>query len=172
MPFIVAGAAGNGAAIVCNQVLVQRGAPDRFRGRALATIMSSNYAVLGLAMAAAGLLTSVYGARWVWVMAGVVYFIAAGVALVMTRWMPVAAEEQEEAVEIAARAAASTLDSDSNGHEPEPQLEPQPDRGLELVTPDGEGQGEDASTNGLERIASLLERIERRRELEARRPQD
>jgi MFS family permease len=172
VPFIVAGAAGNGAAIVCNQVLVQRGAPDRFRGRALATIMSSNYAVLGLAMAAAGLLTSVYGARWVWVMAGVVYFIAAGVALVMTRWMPVAAEEQEEAVEIAARAAASTLDSDSNGHEPEPQLEPRPDRGLELVTPDGEGQGEDASTNGLERIASLLERIERRRDLEARRPQD
>ena len=172
MPFIVAGAAGNGAAIVCNQVLVQRGAPDRFRGRALATIMSSNYAVLGLAMAAAGLLTSVYGARWVWVMAGVVYFIAAGVALVMTRWMPVAAEEQEEAVEIAARAAASTLDSDSNGHEPEPKLEPQPDRALELLTPDGEVQGEDVPTNGLERIASLLERIERRRELETRRPQD
>ena len=42
-----AGAAGNGAAIICNQILVQRGAPDRFRGRALATIMSTNYGVLG-----------------------------------------------------------------------------------------------------------------------------
>ena len=70
VPFIVAGAAGNGAAIVCNQLLVQRGAPDRYRGRALATIMSSNYAVLGLAMGGAGVLTSVFGARWVWLMAG------------------------------------------------------------------------------------------------------
>ena len=71
VPFVIAGAAGNGAAIVCNQLLVQRGAPDRFRGRALATIMSSNYAVLGLAMGGAGILTSVFGARWVWMMAGV-----------------------------------------------------------------------------------------------------
>ena len=28
-PFVVGGAAGNGAAIICNQILVQRGAPDR-----------------------------------------------------------------------------------------------------------------------------------------------
>ena len=132
--------------------------------------MSSNYLVLGLAMAAAGLLTSAYGARWVWVMAGAVYFFAAGVALVMTRWMPVAVEEQEEAVEIAARAAASTLDAGANGREPE--LEPEPERGLELVTSDRGLDGEEGSTNGLERIASLLERIERRRELEARRTQD
>ena len=39
---------GNGAAIVCNQLLVQRGAPDAMRGRALAVLMSSYYAVLGL----------------------------------------------------------------------------------------------------------------------------
>ena len=170
VPFIVAGAAGNGAAIVCNQVLVQRGAPDRFRGRALATIMSSNYLVLGLAMAGAGLLTSAYGARWVWVAAGAVYFFAAGVALVMTRWMPVAADEQEEAVEIAARAAASTLDPGGNGSRPE--VEPEPERGLALVTSDSVLEGEEGSANGLERIASLLERIERRREHEARRTQE
>ena len=53
--FVVGGAAGNGSVIVCNRLLVQRGAPDQYRGRALATIMSSNYAVLGLAMAAGSL---------------------------------------------------------------------------------------------------------------------
>ena len=53
LPLVIVGAAGNGAAIISNQLLVQRGAPDRYRGRALATIMSTNYAVLGLAMAAA-----------------------------------------------------------------------------------------------------------------------
>jgi len=57
VPFVIGGAAGNGAAGVCNRLLVQRGAPDQYRGRALATIMSSNYAVVGLAMAAAGVLT-------------------------------------------------------------------------------------------------------------------
>ena len=39
--------------------------------------MSSNYAVLGLAMAAAGVLTDVVGARAVWIGAGVMYLIAA-----------------------------------------------------------------------------------------------
>ena len=43
--------------VIANQILVQRGAPDRFRGRALATIMSCKYAFLGLAMAGAGILT-------------------------------------------------------------------------------------------------------------------
>ena len=83
--FVVGGAAGNGSVIVCNRLLVQRGAPDQYRGRALATIMSSNYAVLGLAMAAAGVLTDVVGARAVWIGAGVMYLVAALVAVVMTR---------------------------------------------------------------------------------------
>jgi len=38
---------GNGAAIVCNQLLVQEGAPDAMRGRALAVLMSTYYGVLG-----------------------------------------------------------------------------------------------------------------------------
>ena len=70
VPFVIGGAAGNGAAIVCNRLLVQRGAPDQYRGRALATIMSSNYAVFGLAMAAAGVLTDQFGARAVWIGGG------------------------------------------------------------------------------------------------------
>src|SRR5262249_56080710 len=60
--FVVGGAAGNGAAVVCNRLLVQRGAPDQYRGRALATIMSLNYPVLGLAMAAPGVLPALTGA--------------------------------------------------------------------------------------------------------------
>lgn len=182
VPFIVAGAAGNGAAIVCNQLLVQRGAPDRFRGRALATIMSSNYAVLGLAMAGAGLLTSAFGARWVWVTAGGLYLLAAGVALVLTRWLPVAADEQEEAVEAAARAAARTLAVDgpetayAGPAYPEagPDVEPVPVEWTEPVdeptaVEEPEPAVDGAGRSGLERIASLLEQIQRRRELEGRR---
>ena len=69
---VLAGVAtiGNGAAIVCNQVLVQRGAPDAMRGRALAVLMSSYYAVLGLSMAGAGILVDAAGARAAWALAG------------------------------------------------------------------------------------------------------
>jgi hypothetical protein len=63
------GAAGNGAVVVCNRLLVQRGHPISTGAARLATIMSSNYAVLGLAMAAAGILTDVFGARAVWIAA-------------------------------------------------------------------------------------------------------
>ena len=59
------GTVGNGVAIVCNQVLVQRGAPDAMRGRALAVLMSIYYAVLGLSMAGGGLLVDAAGARGV-----------------------------------------------------------------------------------------------------------
>ena len=44
---VVVGTFGNGAAVVCNSLLVQRGAPDELRGRAFTVIMSSNYVVLG-----------------------------------------------------------------------------------------------------------------------------
>ena len=83
---VLAGVAtvGNGAAIVCNQVLVQRGAPDAMRGRALAVLMSSYYAVLGLAMAGAGLLVDAAGARTAWAIAGCVYLVAAVLAIVLT----------------------------------------------------------------------------------------
>jgi MFS family permease len=76
---------GNGTAIVCNQVLVQRGAPDAMRGRALAVLMSTYYAVLGLAMAGGGLLVDRFGARAAWATAGGVYLVAAVMAFVLTR---------------------------------------------------------------------------------------
>jgi MFS family permease len=146
----VGGAAGNGAAVVCNRVLVQRGAPDQYRGRALATIMSTNYAVLGLTMAAAGVLTEIYGPRTVWLAGGVVFLVAALVALLMTRWLPVAAAAEHDAMEASAESAVAAL----SGLAP-PVLEP-------------------AAVNGagdppLERIATLLEEIEERRGAEAQR---
>jgi MFS family permease len=76
---------GNGAAIVCNQLLVQEGAPDAMRGRALAVLMSTYYGVLGLAMAGGGLLVDGAGARAAWAVAGVVYLLATILALVLTQ---------------------------------------------------------------------------------------
>jgi MFS family permease len=148
--FVVGGAAGNGAAVVCNRVLVQRGAPDQYRGRALATIMSSNYAVLGLSMAAAGVLTEIFGPRTVWLAGGVVFLVAALVALAMTRWLPITAEAEHDAMEASAESAVAAL----NGHAPPP-------------VPDPRVNG--AGDPPLERIATLLEEIEERRAAEAKR---
>ena len=83
--FVVVAAAGNGCALVCNALLVQRGAPDRVRGRAFTIIMSSNYALSGLAMAAAGPLTDAFGGRWMWAGAGIVFLAGSAVAFVMAR---------------------------------------------------------------------------------------
>ncbi len=151
VPFVIGGAAGNGAAVVCNRLFVQRGAPDRYRGRALATLMSSTYAVMGVGMAAAGVLTDAVGARAVWIGAGCLFLLAALVALVMTRWLPVVSADEQEAIASSAESAVAAL---SNGHDAEPH--------------------EDLDTNGkraggLERIATLLEEIEARRERESRR---
>ncbi|MGH3116200.1 MAG: MFS transporter [Gaiellales bacterium] len=77
--------AGNGAAVVCNALLVQRGAPDELRGRAFTVLMSSNYVVLGLGMLAAGPLTDALGPRAVWGVAGALSALAALVGLAMAR---------------------------------------------------------------------------------------
>jgi MFS family permease len=151
--FAVGGAAGNGAVVVCNRLLVQRGAPDQYRGRALATIMSSNYAVLGLAMAAAGVLTDVVGARTVWIAAGLVFLFAALVALAMTQWLPVTAAEEHDAIEASSESAVAAL---GNGRGVPVPAEPE-------VASNGATEGP------LERIATLLEEIEARRASEARR---
>ena len=169
VPLVIAGAAGNGAAIISNQLLVQKGAPDRYRGRALATIMSSNYAVLGLAMAASGVLTDAFGPRWVWGVAGGVYGLAALLALLATRWLPVSQLEESEVLDLHAEAAASAIAAGSFvPAEATPStfdLEPAaPEPGRNESPRDGSARG------GLDRIATLLEEIERRREREARRP--
>jgi MFS family permease len=155
VPFLVGSAAGNGAAIICNQLLVQRGAPDRYRGRALAFIMSANYGVLGLSMAGAGILTDLLGARRVLLGAALVDLVAVIVSLVMTRWLPATRAEEEEVLGSQAVAAASLL---------VPALE-----GGAVAATRLKGRRDGTAKGGLERIAVLLEEIEARRELEARR---
>ena len=76
---------GNGTAIVCNQLLIQRGAPDAMRGRAVAVLMSIYYGVLGIAMAGAGVLTDATGPRTTWALAGCIYLVASLIAFVMIR---------------------------------------------------------------------------------------
>jgi MFS family permease len=83
VPAVVLASLGNGAAVVCNALFVQRGAPDELRGRAFTVIMSSNYALLGLGMVAAGALTDAFGARWVWGGAAVAYLLAALAAVAL-----------------------------------------------------------------------------------------
>jgi MFS family permease len=94
VPLVIVATVGNGMAIVCNQVLIQRGAPDRLRGRAIAVLMSSTYATMALAMGVAGVLVNVLGGRAVWSLAGVVYVAAAVVALAMTRKLPVSTADR------------------------------------------------------------------------------
>ena len=104
-------------------------------------------------MAVAGVLTDVVGARAVWIGAGVMYFVAAAVAVVMTRWLPVATEEEDEAFEASSESAVAAL---SNGY--------QHPVGAPVV-----GGANGTHMPPLERIAGLLEEIEARREAEAHR---
>jgi MFS family permease len=153
VPFVVAGSIGNGAAIVANQLFVQRGAPDRYRGRALATLMSMNYAIFGLAMAGAGVLTDVIGAREVWLAAACTYLLGGIAAVGLTRWL--AGARDEHVLEGYGEAAAAAL----------AKAEAAPREPIEKIrTP-----ARDGAPAGLERIATLLEEIEARREVEARR---
>jgi len=82
---VIVSGAGNGVAVVCNVLLVQRGAPDHLRGRVFTVLMSSNYAVLGLGMVAAGPLTDQFGARWVWGGSACLSAVAALVGYVLAR---------------------------------------------------------------------------------------
>ena len=109
VPFVIGGAAGNGAAIICNQILVQRGAPDRFRGRALSTIMSTNYLILGLAMGAAGLSPTGWARAAVMLSAAAIYVVGAVAALLVTRWLPVKSAGDDHLLEAYGEAAAGAL---------------------------------------------------------------
>jgi MFS family permease len=82
---VVVSGSGNGATVVCNALLVQRGAPDELRGRAFTVLMSSNFAVLGGAMIVAGVVTDAVGARWVWGAAAGITAIGAATGLVLSR---------------------------------------------------------------------------------------
>jgi hypothetical protein len=116
------GTVGNGVAIVCNQVLVQRGAPDAMRGRALAVLMSVYYAVLGLSMAGGGLLVDAAGARAAWAFAGCVYAAAAVAALVLTRGIREAAETAPTGAGVAMERIRALMDEIDETRRREQQL--------------------------------------------------
>jgi MFS family permease len=97
---VVVSGFGNGLTLVCNTLLVQRGAPDELRGRAFTVLMGSNFAVIGLAMVAAGPLTDAVGARWVWGGAAIAVAVAG----------------------VVGAALAAGADRETVGAEPEPAL--------------------------------------------------
>src|SRR5262249_1130494 len=86
---------GNGAAIVYNALLVQRGAPDHLRGRAFTVLMSSTFAVLGIGLIVAGPLPGAVGARWVSAAAAGIACVAALVGHSLVRGVEV--EERKPA---------------------------------------------------------------------------
>jgi MFS family permease len=98
LPCFVLGGIGNGTAVVCNALLVQRGAPDEIRGRVFTVIMSVNYAVYGLGFLVAGPLTDGVGPRWVFGGVGAVLAVASLVAYALARTVPRTAERPVEAV--------------------------------------------------------------------------
>jgi MFS family permease len=79
------GGIGDGIAIVCNALLVQRGAADQVRGRALTLVMSATYVLNGLGTVIAGVLLHSVGTRWVWAGGAVSFALGALAALVLTR---------------------------------------------------------------------------------------
>lgn len=84
-PAVAVSGGGNGIALVCNALFVQRGAPDRMRGRVFTVLMSSNYTVFLVGMLFAGPLTDEYGARWVWGGAAAIAAVAALVGFALAR---------------------------------------------------------------------------------------
>jgi MFS family permease len=80
---VVVGGLGNGAAVVCNGLLVQRGAPDELRGRVFTLIMSANSAARGIGMALAGAALDAWGARWLWSGGAIAFALAAGSAALL-----------------------------------------------------------------------------------------
>jgi MFS family permease len=73
---LVAGV-GNGVAIACNALLVQRGTFDLMRGRALTFVMSLTYVLVGVGNGLGGLLLHQTGPRWIWGACGVLLLVAA-----------------------------------------------------------------------------------------------
>ncbi len=102
---LVAGV-GNGAAIVCNALLVQRGTFDLLRGRALTFVMSLTYVLVGVGNAAGGLLLAPTGPRWIWGACGALLLVAALAGSVLARKLrgetPAEAEVRAETTPVAA----------------------------------------------------------------------
>ncbi len=76
---------GNGGAVACNALLVQRGTFDLLRGRALTFVMSATYALVGIGSVLGGAFVHAAGPRWIWAGAGATLLVAGFSALGLTR---------------------------------------------------------------------------------------
>jgi MFS family permease len=91
------GGIGNGIAVVCNALLVQRATRDELRGRALTFVMSATYTAMGVGIVLAGGLMPADGARWVWLAGAIACAVASAVAYAFTRTGQRAAGQPEAA---------------------------------------------------------------------------
>jgi MFS family permease len=100
---------GNGAAIACNALLVQRGTFDLMRGRALTFVMSVTYVLVGIGNGLGGLFVDSAGPRWIWGTAGGAVVVAAVAGSLLARKLggETAAEAEVFAAEPASVAAAN-----------------------------------------------------------------
>ncbi len=80
----VVGGVGDGAAIVCNALLVQRGSEDAMRGRALTLVMSATYVLTAVGSALAGGIEHV-GPRWIWAGSAVCFMLGGIAGFVLAR---------------------------------------------------------------------------------------
>jgi MFS family permease len=83
--FVLVTGVGNGVAVACNALLVQRGTFDLLRGRALTFVISVTYALLGVGNAVGGLLLDPTGPRWIWGLAGAMLVGAAAAGSLLAR---------------------------------------------------------------------------------------
>jgi MFS family permease len=97
---------GNGGAVACNALLVQRGTFDLLRGRALTFVMSVTYALVGVGEALGGLFLHRAGPRWIWGGAGGTLLVAALAGWLLARQlrgeMVSVAEARREAAPVVA----------------------------------------------------------------------
>ena len=76
---------GNGTAIACNALLVQRGTFDLMRGRALTFVMSITFVLVGVGNGVGGLLLDRMSPRWIWAACGVGLLVAAVAGRLLAR---------------------------------------------------------------------------------------
>jgi MFS family permease len=95
---------GNGSAIACNALLVQRGTFDLLRGRALTFVMSATFVLVGVGDGLGGLFVHRAGARWIWAGAGGMLLVAALAGSLLARHLG-----SETAAEAEVRADAAPV---------------------------------------------------------------
>jgi MFS family permease len=98
---------GNGAAVACNALLVQRGVFDAMRGRALTFVMSATYLAVAVGEGVGGAVLQRTGARWEWGASGVALAVAAVAGWVLARRLGGEAVSEAELASAGAPVAAA-----------------------------------------------------------------